>query len=59
MNLALHGTKEAPSHYSNGYRPYDAFKLVKSVSIEVHTYKYLNVINVATVLYFVVKIVSV
>ncbi|XP_050520108.1 neuroendocrine convertase 1-like [Daktulosphaira vitifoliae] len=30
INLALHGTKEAPSHYSNGYRSYDAFELLKS-----------------------------
>ncbi|XP_050441941.1 neuroendocrine convertase 1-like [Adelges cooleyi] len=29
MNLVMYGTKEAPQVYSKGYRPYDAFTLLK------------------------------
>lgn len=31
MTLSLHGTKDQPKIYQNGYRPYDAFKLAKPV----------------------------
>ncbi|KAE9538815.1 hypothetical protein AGLY_005397 [Aphis glycines] len=29
ITLSLHGTKDKPKIYQNGYRPYDAFKLAK------------------------------